>query len=325
MADPAEGVTDERLAMLLRKRLARSEGIKEEHGREQAAGSGSLFYGYGSAVADDEGKLRHQIQDGGSGGAPGASCSQMPFDSLIVSLPQERQDEVMHRLQLIGQDRAKAVSLATQLQRDLAKVQAELDAAQAELKAFEPRASVSPRIVGRYFWCVLLVPVILLSVMVLVEPSSRQRACATAASAPQVRFLVDTLAGSVATLRDAVCGDAAVVVPTPEPPSSCVCALGLEPGAVGGAARIATRGPSSGTGSVGGSLFGGSGVPVPAEASVGANGKVRATEIGTGCDPETVKQLVTEHEAMRGQLERLWFDIEDAMHNGRNTVCWPIQ
>jgi len=41
-------------------------------------------------------------------------------------------------------------------------------------------------------------------------------------------------------------------------------------------------------------------------------------------DPNKVQQLQTENLQMKLQLERLWLDIDDAVHRGQDTVCWKL-
>eukprot|EP00931_Biecheleriopsis_adriatica_P046290 TRINITY_DN2656_c0_g1_i1.p1 TRINITY_DN2656_c0_g1~~TRINITY_DN2656_c0_g1_i1.p1 ORF type:complete len:354 (+),score=88.02 TRINITY_DN2656_c0_g1_i1:36-1064(+) len=41
-------------------------------------------------------------------------------------------------------------------------------------------------------------------------------------------------------------------------------------------------------------------------------------------DPKVVQQLQTENLQMKLQLERLWLDIDDAVHKGQDTVCWKL-
>lgn len=41
-------------------------------------------------------------------------------------------------------------------------------------------------------------------------------------------------------------------------------------------------------------------------------------------NPEEVERLKSEHEVMAGQLEKLHFDIDDAIHRGQEMVCWRV-
>jgi len=41
-------------------------------------------------------------------------------------------------------------------------------------------------------------------------------------------------------------------------------------------------------------------------------------------DAEAVARMSQEHEAMRGQLERLWLDIDVAMQRNQDMVCWKL-
>mmetsp|Transcript_142276 Transcript_142276/g.258562 ORF Transcript_142276/g.258562 Transcript_142276/m.258562 type:complete len:530 (-) Transcript_142276:74-1663(-) len=45
---------------------------------------------------------------------------------------------------------------------------------------------------------------------------------------------------------------------------------------------------------------------------------------GEEFDPETLKRITEEHKVMKAQFDMLQNDIDDALHKGRNTVCWPI-
>jgi len=41
-------------------------------------------------------------------------------------------------------------------------------------------------------------------------------------------------------------------------------------------------------------------------------------------DPANYARLVREHEQMEAQLQRLWMDIDDAVHKGQEMVCWKV-
>lgn len=41
-------------------------------------------------------------------------------------------------------------------------------------------------------------------------------------------------------------------------------------------------------------------------------------------DPKVMEQLQSENLQMKLQLERLWLDIDDAVHKGQDTVCWKV-
>lgn len=46
--------------------------------------------------------------------------------------------------------------------------------------------------------------------------------------------------------------------------------------------------------------------------------------VSTDYDPDTLHQMLSDYDVMKEQLSRLWNDIDDAVHNGRNMVCWHL-